>query len=156
MLGAITMAMSRAASAMAAFCASEKPVVPITMATPRRRQAARWARVASGRVKSISTRAPRRPASRSAVTGTPEAQPAKAPASWPSAGLSARSSAPASAQSSAARTASISIWPMRPVAPAMATRSGKVEAFIGRSGQVGAAHRRRAGRTHQRAGSSGG
>ena len=56
------------------------------------------------------------------VIGTPLACPRNAVASTPMAGFVVRSSAPPSSQSSAARTASISICPMRPDAPAMAIR----------------------------------
>jgi hypothetical protein len=48
MLGAITIAMSRAASAIWCFWASLKPVVPITRLTPRSRQADRCASVPFG------------------------------------------------------------------------------------------------------------
>jgi hypothetical protein len=47
MLGASTMGCC-AAAGISAFCASEKPVVPITMATPCWRQAARCASVPRG------------------------------------------------------------------------------------------------------------
>ena len=55
-----------------------------------------------------------------ATLGTPLARPENALASSPMAGLPAMSSAPVSRQSSLALTASISICPMRPLAPAMA------------------------------------
>ena len=55
MLGAITIAMCCACAAISAFCASLKPVVPITALTPSSRHTARCASVPSGRVKSIST-----------------------------------------------------------------------------------------------------
>ncbi len=48
-------------------CAAESPVVPTTAAVPCRAQAARWASVPSGRVKSISTSAARNAASTSAA-----------------------------------------------------------------------------------------
>jgi hypothetical protein len=87
MLGDITMPISRAAAAISAFCASVKPVVPMTMRTPWARQAARWASVPSGRVKSISTSAWARPWARSSVMATPLAMPSQPVASRPMAGL---------------------------------------------------------------------
>ena len=67
----------------------------------------------------------------SAVMATPLAWPRKAVASEPTAGLAATSSAPASTQSSLARMASISMRPMRPDAPATATRQGVVTVAAG-------------------------
>ena len=93
------MAMSLAASAISAFCASLKPVVPITACTPSSRHTARCASVPSGRVKSISTCASCRPARRSDTMGTPLAKPRNAAASLPIAALPATSSAPARRQS---------------------------------------------------------
>ena len=55
------MAMCSACAAISAFCASLKPVVPITALTPSSRHTARCASVPSGRVKSISTCASREP-----------------------------------------------------------------------------------------------
>ncbi len=81
MLGAITIAMRFAASAISAFCSSEKPVVPITRFTPCASQARRWSIVPSGRVKSIRHWLCDRPAATSAVMSTPEAYPACTPAS---------------------------------------------------------------------------
>ncbi len=57
MLGANTMAIRSDAAVMARLPASSKPVVPITIFTPAAAHAARCSRVASGRVKSISTSA---------------------------------------------------------------------------------------------------
>ena len=71
MLGASTIAMSRAWAAMSAFCASLKPVVPITALTPSSRQIARCASVPSGRVKSISTCAAASAARGSPLIATP-------------------------------------------------------------------------------------
>src|SRR3989338_6980094 len=125
MLGAMTMAVRWAKTAISAFCASVKPVVPTTAFTPSSQHTARWARVPSGRVKSIRTSAFFRPAAMSAVMATPLAWPRNAVASEPMPGLDGTSSAPASTQSSLARRASISMRPMRPDAPATATRRGR-------------------------------
>lgn len=54
-----------------AFCASVKPVVPMTAFTPSWLHTARWASVPSGRVKSMSTSAFLSPAATSAVMATP-------------------------------------------------------------------------------------
>ena len=62
-----------------------------------------------------------------AVIGTPLATPRKAVASEPMATLAGMSRAPARTQSSLARSASISMRPMRPEAPATATRQGEEE-----------------------------
>ena len=126
------MAMDFAASAISAFCASVKPVVPMTAFTPCCTQTRKWASVPSGRVKSIRHWLPAKPASKSAVMVTPVDWPPKAPASWPRAELLAMSSAPENTQSPLARTASTSIWPMRPLAPATQMRKGvSVVVFMG-------------------------
>src|SRR3990167_8411827 len=78
MLGAMTMAVGCAWAAISAFCASVKPVVPMTALTPSSAHTARWASVPSGRVKSISTSAFFNPSCRLAVIGTPLATPRKA------------------------------------------------------------------------------
>ncbi len=57
MFGAKTIGTARACVASSARCAGASPVVPATSATRRRAHAAAWARVPSGRVKSISTSA---------------------------------------------------------------------------------------------------
>ena len=129
MLGEKTMAMSWLAACISAFCDSEKPVVPITICTPIWRHTATCVMVPSGRVKSISTCAFFRPCARSAVIKTPLLCPVKALASLPMDGLAAMSKAPASWQSGASAMASISMRPMRPLAPATAIRRG-VEAFM--------------------------
>ena len=123
MFAAITMGSLRACSAMRAFWALSKPVVPMTAATPMRAQTSKWASVPSGRVKSISTCAPCRPCARSAAMFTPLMRPSGAAASWPSAALVAMSSAPLSVNAGLPSTASMSMRPMRPEAPATATRT---------------------------------
>ncbi len=75
MLGAITMAMSLAASAISAFCSSVKPVVPMTSLTPNSRQILKCASVPSGRVKSINTWLFCKPLRTSASMFTPLAWP---------------------------------------------------------------------------------
>ena len=71
MLGENMMAVRCAKASSSAFCASVKPVVPMTAFTPSSAHTAMWARVPSGRVKSISTSAFCRPTFRSAVIATP-------------------------------------------------------------------------------------
>jgi hypothetical protein len=86
MLGDITMPMSRAAAAISAFCVGEAGGAD-DHAHALARQAARWASVPSGRVKSISTSAWARPWARSSVMATPLAMPSQPVASRPMAGL---------------------------------------------------------------------
>ena len=124
MLGAITIATSCAMRAISFFCSGDRPVVPMTADTPCSRHSFKCAIVPSGRVKSISTCAPARPCHTSLVTRTPLLVPRKIAASCPRLGLPATSSAPLRRQSSARTTASISMCPMRPEAPATATASG--------------------------------
>ncbi|CFV93987.1 Uncharacterised protein [Bordetella pertussis] len=123
MLGAKTMAIFWAATLISARPLLSKPVVPITIFTSCLRQACRCCSVPSGRVKSIRQSACARASSWSVMV-TPQGRPNAAPASWPIEGEPARSSATASSTPSVSRTASISIWPMRPLAPAMAMRWG--------------------------------
>ena len=122
MFGAMTIAMCSACAAISAFWAASKPVVPTTAATPSSRQRARWASVPCGRVKSISTSLAASAARASAPTTTPLGRPRKAVASLPMLALPGTSNAAARTRSALAATASISVWPMRPDAPAMATR----------------------------------
>jgi hypothetical protein len=86
-----------------------KPVVPITALTPSSRHTFRWAKVPSGRVKSIRNCDCCKPALRSLVTSTPLALPMAAPASVPMAGLLGMSRAPVRLQSSALAMASMSM-----------------------------------------------
>src|SRR5690606_16899236 len=134
MLGANTIGTRCAAASIRARPASSKPVVPMTAPTPLRTQASRWARVPSGRVKSIRKSAPARASSADAVIATPVLRPRNSPASRPSAGLPASSSAPARLMSSASSAASMSIRPMRPVEPAIATLSPGIVALLGDAG----------------------
>jgi hypothetical protein len=122
MLGDSITAVRRAYSAMRAFCSSLKPVVPMTSLTPSSAQMARWSMVPSGRVKSIRQSALDSAARTSLSMAMPLGWPRKAEGSVPSAGLSGRSRAAVSARSSLCRMASISMRPMRPEAPATATR----------------------------------
>ena len=86
--------------------------------------------VPSGRVKSIRQSALASAARTSLSITRPLGWPRKAEGSVPSAGLSARSSAAASTQSLLFRMASISMRPMRPEAPATATRWRSAEEVL--------------------------
>src|SRR5690606_5260057 len=121
MFGAKTIGTEPAAASIAARPASSKPVVPMTAPTRLRTQASRWARVPSGRVKSMRKSDFARTSSREELIATPVLRPRNSPASRPIAGLRSSSSAPASSKSSSSSAASTSIRPIRPVEPAMAT-----------------------------------
>src|SRR5690606_15295258 len=150
MLGANTTPSERAAAAMRSRPTSSKPVVPMTRLVPWARQAATCSSVPSGRVKSIRQSASAR-AARSSVTRTPVLRPRNAPASWPRPGLPARSSATVRVRSSASSTASMSSRPMRPPAPATATRIGAFmsDNYVGRSAQRHGAAAASAGARHR-------
>ena len=110
-----------AASWMAAVCSGLRPVVPITIATPLSAAILACATVAAGTVKSITTLAAPMAAGASDTIFTLLAPtPATSPASRPSALLLAPSMAPARLHPSVWSICRISIWPMRPAAPAMA------------------------------------
>src|SRR3954449_13162030 len=87
-----------------ASSAGSQPVVPTTACTPPRTHARAFAEAVSGTVKSTTTSQ----SPRISVSSTP----------------SAGSARPASAMSSAPSTASHTVWPMRPAAPATPTRIG--------------------------------
>ena len=129
MLGANTTGTCSAAAAIAALPVASKPVVPITIALPAARASARCASVPSGRVKSITQSAAAIAAAASSVMSTPVATPAISPASRPMKGVSLRSKAAASTTPSSFSAASISILPMRPDAPAIATRIWDIGLF---------------------------
>jgi hypothetical protein len=114
MLGDITIAISRAAARISSSWAAEKPVVPMTSARLSSRHAFACASVPSGRVKSMTT---------SAFSIAPRAS-------------SPMSNEEASVASPPAFAASMSARPMRPLAPAMATRT-----VIACRGPAGAAFR---------------
>ncbi len=95
--------------------------MPITIDTPLSAAIVACATVAAGTVKSITTLAAPMAAAASDTIFTPLAPtPATSPASRPSALLPAPSMAPARLQPSVWAICRISIWPMRPAAPAMA------------------------------------
>src|SRR5690606_34426155 len=128
------MGISFAAAARRSFSSAVKPVVPITMALPARRQISRFFSVTEGWVKSISTSNSSIVFATSPVSGTPRRpMPASSPASAPTSVLSGRSTAAVSpAAPAVCCTASIRILPMRPAAPITAirriTQSSKLEA----------------------------
>ena len=123
-----------------------KPVVPITALTPSSRQTARCASVPSGRVKSISTSAL---AEAGAQVGGNEH--AALPAEEVGRVLAdrrarrRRRARPPARRSRARGTASISMWPIRPEAPAMATRmaAGRGLSWARLERRVAALRRRR-------------
>ncbi len=123
MLGAITMAMSCAAAAISAFCASLKPVVPMTACTPSSRQdgqvrqRAFGAREVDQHLGVLQARAQvghDRHAAGEAEEGGRIVADGRA-------ARRCRARRPAGSRC-ASRMASISMWPMRPEAPATATR----------------------------------
>ena len=71
------------------FCSVSRPVVPMTMATPRLWQLAKCASVPAGRVKSMRQSAFARAESKSSVMVTPQGAPTSSPASLPRKGLPA-------------------------------------------------------------------
>src|SRR5581483_8970184 len=97
---------------MEAVCCGSSPVVPITMATPLPAAIRAWSTVAAGTVKSITASPAPMAAPESAVILMPAA------ASCPSALLALFSSAAARLQPGVPAIWRISIWPMRPAAPA--------------------------------------
>src|SRR3954447_360268 len=110
----MTIGMRFAASSTIFFCAGENPVVPITIAFA----CLKCSSVPSGRVKSMRTSAS------AAVFGSEAIR--MVPISWPTAGLPGTSNAAARVRPRSARTASISVRPMRPPAPAIAILIGAV------------------------------
>ncbi|MNJ63828.1 hypothetical protein D3C77_597520 [compost metagenome] len=119
-----TMGISLAAAARRSFSSGEKPVVPITMALPARRQTSRFFSVTEGWVKSITTSNSSTARARSPLSGTPRRPiAASSPASAPTRVLSGRSTAAVSpAAPAVCCTASIRVLPMRPAAPITAIR----------------------------------
>src|SRR5437773_3941483 len=99
----------------------------MTAATRCFAQAAACAIVPAGLVKSTSTSAARRAESMSVPTRTPVVRPKRSPASCARNALPSTSSALAMARSLAASVASISAWPIRPPAPAIANFSATIE-----------------------------
>ena len=99
---------------MAAVCSGLSPVVPITIDVPLSAAIPACATVAAGTVKSITALAAPMAAAASDTIFTPP------PASVPKALLPGLSSAAVRLQPSVRAISRISIWPMRPAAPAMA------------------------------------
>ena len=103
-----------------------RPVVPTTAPRDDAHRLRRCASVPSGRVKSTRTSPAPGPRQRRDRRSTPAMRPLPRAGVRPSAVLSATSSAAASVRADCASVARISAWPIRPPAPAIATRIGRM------------------------------
>jgi hypothetical protein len=120
-IGEKTMEVFWANSAICAF-AHREAVVPMTTPTPQIGRHGQVLHRAFGAGEVDQAVGLRQGCAHIAFDLQPLGLPRNAEGSVPMQGLSARSSAAASTQSLLFRIASISIWPMRPEAPATATR----------------------------------
>jgi len=121
MFPACTMVACRAAAASFSKSSRARPVVPITWTRRACAASSAWATVPAGAVKSSAACDTAKTSMGSSVTTTPSgAAPSASPRSRPIQGWPGRSVAPDRRASGVARTASISIRPMRPEQPSTA------------------------------------